>query len=299
MNTHIAGAIPRSHRREDGWSALAWLLAAGWLLALPACHPGEMKVLEPLHDALARREIARGQRLMADQSFVAAAAAFENSLAHDPDSGVAHASLGELCERRGDMDAAIAHYRAAVKAEPEAIRHALLLADALRRSALTSMRRAEVLDCAVRAYCYALALDRDSYQALIGLGLCYRQAGEWNKALRVTLRAAQIEQDAAAPHAILATVHEARGRLDLALAEYRQAIRLSPDDPALHNACADLNLVLAREGGPRKVLAAHRAMAHYRRSLELRPDQPAIRETLRQLDPMPNNAVTVIDEDLN
>ena len=84
----------------------------------------------------------------------------------------------------------------------------------------------------------------------------------------------RLDPGTAAAHFRLATIWQAKGHADRAVAGYEAAIRLRPDYPAAH---LELGQLLLRYRG------AAAAIAAYRRAVELNPHDPSCRQKLRDL----------------
>lgn len=241
---------------------------------------------------MARRELSRGEQYMARRQFASAAKSFDRAISYAPDSAQAHAGLGQIREMEGELREAVTHYQAAIKSAPERSDYALALGDALRKSAVTSMQRGELLEAALRAYRHALSLDDRCSRAAMGMGLCYRLIGQIDRAVVAFQHAQRLDPSSAEAHAQLASLYESRAQDEKALAEYRIALRLNPESARLHNAFAALNLKLIGARSAQSTLARQRAIAHYRKSLEIDPDQPQVRRRVSELDPASRTAVT-------
>lgn len=273
----------------------AIILAA--IAVLPTgCQRTASLVLDPIHRSLAMHHLHRGERLLANDDPTGAITAFQRAVAHDPKIASAHAQLGRIHAHAGDLEKAVRHYRAAVKAAPDNASHALTLADALQHLATTSMDRAAILRAAVRAYRHALGLGPDSFKGTLGLARCYHELGAFDLAARALLAAGDLDPSAAIIHTELAAIHTARGYPRRALNAYKAALKIDPDDLRAHNGSGEINLALSRRSGSRPPFAREKALAHFRKSLQLSPEQPHIRALLHGLEPS-GSAVAQIPSD--
>lgn len=260
------------------------------------CQHRAKRLFEPLHHSIARRDVKRGEQMLARADEHGAVEAFESAIARDPKNVVAHAHLGHIHALAGDFSRASTHYRAAVKLAPENRDYALALADSLRHQATTSMDRLRILEAAVRAYSHARRLDPDHFDAALGLAQSYRQLGKLDLAINALRDAGRIDPTAAIVHTELASIYRARSMHGRALSEYRKALKLDPDNLAAHNASGELNAALSRRKETRRPLARERALAHFRKSLQLNPDQPRVRALLADLQPHTASVATLIED---
>lgn len=241
--------------------------------------------VEASYAHLAGQAVADGHEAMRARDYAAADRYYTRALSYQPDLAEAHAGAGRVAEVQGDLPAAIDHFRSAVKNAPDSSAYALALGDAILRQAVTSMDRHDLIEAALRSYRHALAVDEHCAKAAIGIGMCHRLAGRIDLAIESYKHAQRIDDALAEPHALLAAAYESRSQYNRAMREYRMALKLAPEDPKLHNACAAMNARLAQHGGPSERIARQRALAHYRRSLELDPEQPRVREAMAVLEP--------------
>ena len=119
------------------------------------------------------------------------------------------------------------------------------------------------VDEAKRLYLQALEKDLAHAQSLYGLGVIAYQAGAYETATRMLQRAVAAGGGVAAYRAALGAALHGAGKLDEALAEYRHALTLEPEDETTHFRLANL---LVCQG---KVQEARVA---YEKALCLRPD---------------------------
>jgi predicted TPR repeat methyltransferase len=80
-----------------------------------------------------------------------------------------------------------------------------------------------------------LKLEPKNSDALHGLGLCYAQRAEYEKAVKFMLKAIKIMPDIPGFHNNLGNAYKKIGKSDLALQHYREALRLKTPYPDAHN----------------------------------------------------------------
>lgn len=260
-------------------------IAAFAAMVMGGCTGKLRNPIDATYEHLAAKALADGHEAMLARDYAAADRYYGRALSFQPDLAEAHAGAGRVAEVQGDLSAAIGHFRSAVKNAPDSSAYALALGDAILRQAVTSMNRNEMIEAALRSYRHGLAVDERCAKAAIGIGMCHRVAGRIDLAIESYKHAQRIDDASAEPHVLLAAAYESRSQYNRAMREYRLALKLAPEDPKLHNACAAMNARLAQHGGPSERIARQRALAHYRRSLELDPEQPRVREAMAMIEP--------------
>ena len=99
--------------------------------------------------------------------------------------------------------------------------------------------------------------------SLFNLGLAYGDAGQYEKAIASYKEAIRINPDDADAHYNLGFVYGDAGQHEKAIASYKEAIRINPDDADAH-----YNLGLAY----RKLGQYEKAIASYKESIRIKPD---------------------------
>jgi protein O-GlcNAc transferase len=248
-----AGHHDRADRALDRLLAGAPDLAAGWhlkgTLALLRDDAGTaVRALERAAD-LAPRDpaIVSNLGIAHDKagSVAAARAIFEGLVARMPAFAPGHLNLGVLVREQGDPEAAITHFRAAVRHQPGYAKAWLELARTLRGR----RRLAEALAClahlgdgpevceeraecerargdfaaAERSFRTSLAADPESIPARLGLGGCLQEQGRLDEALEVYREV--LKRDPGAYSAVVkGLAAAAKGRLWLRPRELRGAL---------------------------------------------------------------------------
>jgi Flp pilus assembly protein TadD len=95
------------------------------------------------------------------------------------------------------------------------------------------------------------------------LGKALADRGQADAAIAHYRKALEIKPDDAEAHDNLGNALAGRGQVDLAIAHYRKALEIQPDDAEAHN---NLGVALAGRG------QVDLAIAHYRKALETQPD---------------------------
>ena len=204
--------------------------------------------------------VSLGNALFAKGQHDQAADCYRRALQLNPDSPEAHVNLGVILASQGKIDEAIEHDRHAVIVNPMLLNAHVNLAVALASKGLY----AEALD----HYRQALALNPDQPMTHINLAIALEGLGRTNEALQhYRLAAESVNAHAAG----LAT----QGRLDEAVLQYREAIRLIPGNAEGH---CGLGSLLARQGQTEE---ARRELVE---ALRLKPGYAEAERALRELD---------------
>ncbi len=208
----------------------------------------------------------RQAHIYADQTTL-----WQDTLAKNPASWLAHNNLGVLLRDSGQADEAIRQYRCAIQLRPdyapayynlgivlfkkgqtgEALVH---FQDAIRlgpRDSRAFYNYANALDQtgrteeAIKQYEEAIRLDPDYVGARINLGLVFSRQGGIDEALAQFHEAVRLDPENVEAHNNLGAVLRAKGRLPEAEMQFRAALRLQPDHGL---ARANLGAVLLTEG---------------------------------------------------
>ncbi len=119
----------------------------------------------------------------------------------------------------------------------------------------------------------ACELDADHLQAYISAARCYFQIQDYNQALRVARRAAQIAPNASEPQVLLGQIYASQKDYDRAAAAYKYALRIDTNSPTLMISLAAVYLKAARYAEAKDLLtlvtqmqpgnaAAYRSLGH-------------------------------------
>jgi predicted O-linked N-acetylglucosamine transferase (SPINDLY family) len=133
----------------------------------------------------ARREVALGNRFLAQDQNDDAAVCFRRALELNPENAEAHNNLGTLAGGRGDLPEAAECYCRAVQAKPDHF-------DAHRNLGIIYERLGRLSD-AVASFRRAVELRPDSAGALQRLGIGLRHLGRMDDALDVLRRAVRLD----------------------------------------------------------------------------------------------------------
>ena len=224
-----------------------------------ACY--EKMVADQPGDATVRYEL--GELLQKMGRTEQAVAQFEQALVLDPDHVPAHAALGIALHAAGRLDEAERHFRQALAGMPDLAEVHFNLGQTLRLAGR--------LDEALREYAAALELQPDLAVAHHNRGEVLRARGDVDAALAAYRRALEIDPNYAQAHNNLGSILASRGDLQGALEHFARAVEIDPEYAQAHN---NLGMALASAG------RLEEAIQHFTRAVELRPDHEASRKNL-------------------
>ncbi len=221
----------------------------------------------PLHLRFGRVELARARP-------VEARAHFEAALAADSTCAAARYGLGEAARAAGDLENAVEHFRQTLEEQPHALQVLYPLGQTLQRlgrkeeaqhyldrSAARRMSVGGRPTCADPWDEELSGLTR-SAAAHLTRGLHAAYGGRNDEALAEYRKALALEPNDPVVRQSLGSVYVATGKLEDALEQYREAVRLAPEDPSLVH---DLGIVASRLG------LFDESRRHLERALELQP----------------------------
>lgn len=274
--------------RPGAKCARAMLLALGVLAS--GCQHG-VSVFDPVNRSIARRAVNKADRLLASGQLADSLRSYERAASFDDRYAPAHAGIGRIRALQGRDESAAEHLAAAVRHAPDNAAYAVQLADVLMRTAAMSVNRRSLLAAAIRALRHAASIDPTDATVVLRLAACHRQLGDGETAMSLLEGAKTIDANLPDVYIALGRMLDERFEYERALAEFKAAVKLDPDNPVAHYGCGAVSLTLS-ERHPENPMYRARAVAHLRRSLELDPDQPAILDMLRTSAPPQLRAVT-------
>jgi serine/threonine-protein kinase len=177
------------------------------------------------------------------------------AVAVNPASAAAHCNLGVALSDQGELVAAVAEYREAIRLRPDfALAHNHLG---------KAMKALGELDEAVAEYREAIRLKPDYALAHFNLGVAQSDQGNLDEAVAEYFEVSRLRPDYFSAHNALGNALSDQGMFNEAVAKCREAIRLRPDDAEAHNA---LSNALWKQG------MLEEAVAEGREAIRLRPD---------------------------
>jgi len=193
-----------------------------------------------------------------------AIAAFREAIRLKPDHAFAHNGLGNALKDKGRLDEAIAAYREAIRIKPESEAPHHKLGIALRDQGKVAE--------AITEYRAAIRLNRDEgglhvdheagLHVNLGAILC-DDKHDYDGAIVEFREAIRLKPDDAMAHNNLGVALKGQGKIEQAIGEYREAIRLEPGLALAHR---NLGNTLLDQG------KTDEAIAEYKEAIRLKPD---------------------------
>jgi protein O-mannosyl-transferase len=184
---------------------------------------------------------------------------YRTTLARNPAAWMAHNNLGNLLRDDRDLDGAIAHFEAALRARPDLAKVRNNLASALRD-------RGRVPE-AIEHYRRALELDAQYVEAHNNLGNLLRETKQLTEGIVHLTEAVRLDPNHVDAQNNLGVALRDAGRMREAIAHFERAVKLNPRFAPAH-----LNLALSFSLMGREA----EAMNHYREARRLNPAIPEL-----------------------
>ncbi len=188
---------------------------------------------------------------------------FEHTLASIPRNPKIRYNLGNEYRARGDLDAAIRHYRIALETDTESVDTRINLGNALREQGQH--------EAAIEVFEAALGREPRNAKALNSLATVLRATGDVDSAIRRLREAIDADPDYSLAHYNLANALQARGAFEEAVFHYLTALNANPRDPRIANNLGNAFWSLGRNTD---------AEAAYRLALRADPRHPRAHNNL-------------------
>ena len=192
-----------------------------------------------------------------------------HTIAVNPAAGFAFNNLGDIELANGDLNAALADYKACVEREPTRTKAYINLAEVY--TALNQPAEAE------RAVAQAMAMPDMTADDLSNLGVVLMKMNRPDRALEALSKAVQIDPRSPTYLFNQANALAAVGQFEQAEAAFRRCIEVAP---ALAGAHTGLGIVLA------ETQRLSDAVTEFRTAVSLQPNDPAARDNLKRAEDM-------------
>ena len=219
----------------------------------------------------AMTQFNKGTQFLEEGLFEEAIASFHIVIELEPNQSWAYHYLGEALARLGKLEEAVTAYRKAVELKPDFCWSYHHLGDVLERQ--------QQWEGSIIAFRQAIELNPEHFGSYLGLGKSLEKLGQLDEAITAYRRASELDPEADWMQYRLGELLQQRTQLDLegAIASYRRAIELNPDDVQAYRKLLQIqpdNLEVWLQLG--KVLIKleqwEEAITPYRRLTELNPD---------------------------
>ncbi len=161
-----------------------------------------------------------------------------------PDNADAHNNLGQRYQQRGEYEKAIEAYRKAIEMRPNF--------HTAYNNLAVCYGHLELYDQAEAALRKCIALEPDDFYAMNNLAVMLIETGRIEDGVRLAQQAVQIEPAYANGHVTLGSAYAMTRRFDEAEHEFREALRLEPDNQAAATNLQRLAQARAGAGGERE-----------------------------------------------
>jgi len=212
-----------------------------------------------------------GDRLLESGTLEEAIAAYRREIELNPDISWSHHNLGEALAKLGQFEEAIAAYRRAIELNPDFSWSYHNLGDILDRQ--------QQWEESVIAFRRAIELNPEHFGSYCGLGQGLMNLGQLDEAIATYRRASELEPETDWIQYKLGEVLQQRAQLDLegAIASYRHALELNPDDVQAYRKLLQIqpdNFAAWLQLGKALVKQEQleEAIAAYRHACQLNPD---------------------------
>ena len=216
-----------------GWvryvTLIIFVLVLGGCTILTRSQSSEVEIIDPLVDQNRRwqEQIDKGNWAFQNRDFDRALQAYQTALAIKPKSSETQLKIAEIHFQRQEYEKARDAFAALLKLDPKNVNARNYLG--YIHENLNNYK------AAAQAYEAALKLDPRNLYTLNHLGLAYNQLHRLDEAETVLRQALEIDPKSARSeskntHNYLAMIYLERGETGEAIAEFRESIRLFPDD---------------------------------------------------------------------
>jgi len=174
-----------------------------------------------------QKYVTAGNQAIQNDELDKALNAYQQAIAIKPQSSEIHIKIGQIYFRQEEYEKAIESFKTGLQYEPSNN-------DARNYLGYIYEQKGEEEKAALE-YETVLKYDPNDLYALNHLGLMYIKLGKLDQAEVLLRRALEIDADSSSPnnkdvHNYLGLIYEERGNIWQAITEYRESIRLNPDE---------------------------------------------------------------------
>jgi tetratricopeptide (TPR) repeat protein len=171
-----------------------------------------------------------------NQVWASSISLWEDCIAKSPANYLAHNSLGRALREKGEIDAAIASFREAIRVNPDYHLAHHGLADVL-------LNHKKLPDEALPHFEHYLEVKKDNGLAWMNVGTIYGHRGDYEKAAQYLDEAARADPESSIVRHNLGVLLTLTNKTEEALSHYRKAIELGAESPQVY---ADLATALGK-----------------------------------------------------
>ncbi len=187
---------------------------------------------------------------------------WNDTLVKNPSCWMAHNNLGNALADRGQVDAAIAHYRTTLEIKPDHF-------EAEHNLGFALVRNGKIGE-AIPHFRKALQMKPDYFEAHNKLGAALSESDQVDEAIAHFQQALAIKPNSFETRYYLGLAMFRSGRIEEAIAQYREALAINPDSFEVHynlgNALAEADRKKAGRG------QFEEAIAHLQKALAIKPE---------------------------
>jgi len=242
--------------------ALGALIVVGWLVLFLVARQSLVPYEPDLGTWYFDRATAYKQKGELEQAI----AQYRAAVQANPNFPDIYAALGSALVTQGEFDKAIANYRKAIELKPSFAE--------LRRKLALLLGDLDRVDEAIEEYRAALEVSPDNLDAWYQLGRMLMRKGATDEALAAFQKAIEIEPEATEAHVNIGVLLQGRRDLPGAIRAYRRALDINPN---MFEAHYNLANALAAQG------QIAEALQELSTALHIRPDHPDAQRALKAL----------------
>jgi tetratricopeptide (TPR) repeat protein len=177
-----------------------------------------------------------GQMAAERQDYQAALAELAKALQQDPKFALAHAAVGDIYRKQGNLEQAVGAYEKSCDLNPYSFKPHYNLGvtyQMLSSAAKTAQAAADYLQKAVNTYLRATTLNDGDFDAKLNLAACYYQQGKYDLALQICEAAIKLSPDSPFGYSNLGIIYDAQNQPYKAIQAYKASLERDTHQPKL------------------------------------------------------------------